>query len=595
MLKKTKSKLKTKKSVHFNESQINENKHTLSKSFEKDKIKSAKSISTIQTDMTSRISTSSTTKKTSLEDFSCIQLLGSGSYAKVVLAKHNLNGKLYAIKKINKNMLNNYEKQHEPHIEKQCLAELKHNNILKLNKTFQDKRNLYFVLEYCSNKDLGYLIRNLGKFDFKLAQFFSAQILSAISYIHQQGIYHRDLKPENIGLDKFLQIKLFDFATAVKINKYFDKKTMRFIDLNEEEKKYIENLSQKNEIEESNIVKIDKYNILLLPRLFVGTPEYISPEALEYKYDLIGPSVDIWAFGIMLYLFFMGRTPFKGKTEIDTLNNIRNVKYDFETFDKTEIPKEAKDLISKILIKDPSKRIGYNSYDYNEIKNHPFFKGINFDNIENEQPPIDNNIKEMLDKLGYNFEKILTEEEIQINLIKELYNEQNEIKEEKKEDEEEESLNIIKSISTKEIGSEIKELKKDLIGKPIEYKEKEKEKEEEKDKNIIINEFLIKKEEDKILLEEKLQKKSPWFHYNTRIVIFYSLGHINYYEPGTKKLKGSFPINTKCKANLIDEYRFEVQTPNRNYFFKNKTKKVANEWTDTINKFIDDLSKKNKE
>ena len=186
-MKKSKSKIKDKK-VHFNENQINETKRTISKSLEKDKIKQAKTIKTVQTDMTSRLSTSSTTKKTSLEDFSIIKLLGTGSYAKVVLAKHNINGKLYALKKINKNMLNNFEKQHEAHIEKQCLAELQNNNILKLNKTFQDKKNLYFILEFCSNKDLGFLLNKLGKLDYNLAQYFSAQIISAISYMHKQGI-----------------------------------------------------------------------------------------------------------------------------------------------------------------------------------------------------------------------------------------------------------------------------------------------------------------------------------------------------------------------------------------------------------------------
>ena len=574
MLEKSQSKLKKKKTVHFKDEQINQEKRTHSKSLEDDKIKSTKSISNNKADMNSRISTSSTTKKTSLEDFTIIQLLGNGSYAKVVLVKHNLNGKLYALKKINKNMLNNYEKQHEAHIEKQCLVELTHNNILKLNKTFQDKKNLYFVLEYCSNKELSYLIRNLRKFDFKLAQFYSAQILSAISYIHKQGIYHRDLKPENIGLDKYMHIKLFDFATAVKIKKYFDKKTMRFIDLNDEEKNYISDLIKKNEIGEDNMVQINNYNILLLSRLFVGTPEYISPEVLECKYDTIGPSVDIWAFGVMIYLFFTGKTPFKGKTELETLNNIKNVKYDFESNDKFDIPEEAKDLISKIFIKDPSKRIGYNSYDYNDIKNHPFFKGINFDNIENEQPPI-SNIKEVLDEFGYNVEKVIHEEENHINLIKEIYNE------EKKNQDNEEEINIIKSISSKNVGNNINLLKKDLIGKTYEYKD------------IIKNE--IKEEEDKIILEEKLQKKSPWFHYNTRLVIFYSKGHINYYEPSSKKLKGTFSINDKCSANLIDEYRFEIHTPNRDYYFKNKAKKVANEWVDKINKFIEGLSKKNKE
>ena len=570
-MKKSKSKIKDKK-VHFNENQINETKRTISKSLEKDKIKQAKTIKTVQTDMTSRLSTSSTTKKTSLEDFSIIKLLGTGSYAKVVLAKHNINGKLYALKKINKNMLNNFEKQHEAHIEKQCLAELQNNNILKLNKTFQDKKNLYFILEFCSNKDLGFLLNKLGKLDYNLAQYFSAQIISAISYMHKQGIYHRDLKPENIGIDKYFHLKIFDFATAVKFNKYFDKKIMRFIDLNKDEEIIIKEKIKKNEIGENNIIKLNNHNILLLSRLFVGTPEYVSPEVLEHDYENIGPSVDIWAFGIILYLFFFGKTPFKGKNEEETLDNIKNIKYNFEEDDKNNISEEAKDLISKILIKDPCKRIGYNSYDYNEIKNHPFFKGINFDNLEKEQKPV-LDIKETLEEFGYQIEKILTEEERHFSIIKELYEEEKEDIDKTKE----ENINI-KSKSEKNIGINIRELKNDLKGKTIEYK------------NIINNEI---KEEDKIIIEEKLQKKSPWFHYNTRLVIFYSKGHIDYFEPNTRKLKGSFIINSQCKANIIDEYRFEIQTLNRNYIFKHKTKKVSNDWVEAINKYIDNLAEKN--
>ena len=547
----SKRKLKDKK-VHFDDNQIKEKKNTLSKSLEKQKIKSVKSmnnLNTIQSDLTSRISTASTTKKTSLEDFTIIKLLGKGSYAKVVLSEHNLNGKFYALKMINKNMLNSLDKQHEAHIEKQCLAELRHNNILKLNKTFQDKKNLYFALEYCSNKDLGCLLNKLGKLDYNLSQYFASQILVALSYMHKAGIYHRDLKPENIGIDKYFQLKLFDFATSIKINKYFDKKTMRFIDLNENEKNYIKEKIEKNEIKEDNIIKLDKYNILLLERLFVGTLEYVSPEVLENKYDIIGPGVDIWSFGVILYTFLFGKNPFKAKTQQETMDNIKNVKYSFDEIkdDKNKNYKEAKDLLSKILIKDPAKRLGYNSYDYNEIKNHPFFKGINFDNLENEQGPVLNNI-EILEQFGYQIEKIIKEEEIEINLMKELYGEEGEEKEKEKENKE--NINNIK----------------------------------------IINEEKEKEDEDKVILEEKLQKKSPWLHYNTRIVKFFSKGHIDYFEPSTKKLKGSFQINIHCQAILIDEYRFEIQTVKRKYIFKNKIKKVANEWVDKINKYIDDLA-----
>ena len=151
------------KRVHFNENQMNEEKnnrrpHSVGKSnnnmTNNIKVTSNNIIS-------SNMSTVSVEKKTTIEDFNIIQELGSGSYAKVILATHLLNGKMYAIKKINKNMLNNFEKQHEVHIEKQILAELRHPNIIKLHKTFQDKKHLYFVLEYCKNKDLAK--KNLNK------------------------------------------------------------------------------------------------------------------------------------------------------------------------------------------------------------------------------------------------------------------------------------------------------------------------------------------------------------------------------------------------------------------------------------------------
>ena len=87
----------------------------------------------------------------------------------------------------------------------------------------------------------------------------------------------------------------------------------------------------------------------------------------------------------MPYLFFTGTTPFNTKKESELLEDIKNVNY---SFDNTDIPDDAKDLISKILIKDPQKRKGYISKDYSEIKNHPFFKGINFDELESQSPPI---------------------------------------------------------------------------------------------------------------------------------------------------------------------------------------------------------------
>lgn len=569
MLKKGNKQRNKSKRVHFNENQIvgdksNRRPHSVGKLHANDNI--TNNIKVTSSKMrSSNISTASTEKKTTIEDFNIIQELGSGSYAKVILARHLLNGKVYAIKKINKNMLNNYEKQHEVHIEKLILSELRHPNIIKLHKTFQDKKHLYFVIEYCKNKDLGRLINILGKFDYKLAKYYAAEILQALSFMHKQNIFHRDVKPENIGLDENMHVKLFDFATSIKTNKYFDLKTNRFIDLDENSIAYI-NENQNNTLE--NIIQVNDHKILLLNQLFVGTPEYVSPEVLEHNYPLIGPSIDIWAFGIMIYLFFTGSTPFKAKEESEILEKIKNVNY---TFEGTDIPKDAQDLISKILIKDPTKRIGYNSSDYEEIKNHPFFKDINFNNFEYEDPPMSDEIKGKLFQFGYfipNVRPINTN-----NDLKELYEDKDNGDDEDDDNCEDDKLVLRLS------SNNFEDLKNNLKGETIEHHIKI-----EKEDN----------EEDVVILEETLQKKSPWLHYNTRVVKLFSKGHIDYYDPKTNQLKGSFVINKNCNVNVIDDFRFEIETINRNYYFKHKNKMVSNEWADKINAFIAKSTKKNK-
>ena len=575
MLKKNNKEKNKNKKVHFDENQINEDKQKRAISAEKKLINQHKAnIQPSSNNMSSRMSTASIQRKTSIEDFTIIQELGEGSYGKVILAKHNLNGKIYAVKKINKNMLSHLEKAYEVHIEKQILAELRHPNILKLHKTFQDKKHLYFALDYCKNKDLSRLINNIGKFDYKLAQFYAAEILSAIIYMHKQGVYHRDLKPENIGLDEDMHLKLFDFATSAKANKYFDIKTMRFVDINDDNDISLIKEQNNNPNLENNIIQIEKYNILLLSHLFVGTPEYVSPEVLEHNYPLIGPGVDIWAFGIMLYLFFTGSTPFKAKKEDETLENIKNVKYSLNNDENIIIPDEAKDLLSKILVKDPRQRIGYNSKDYSEIKSHPFFNGINFENLEFEDPPI-SDIKEKLLQFGYTLPKS-KEEKQSSSIINKLYDDKKDF------DDEDENPDNNENNSQRLSANNFDDLKNNLKGEAIEH-------------DIINEEEKKEEEEDVVILEEKLQKKSPWLHYNTRIVKFFSKGHIDYFDPKTNALKGSFIINANCRVNIVDEYRFEIETINRNYFFKHKNKKIANEWGDKINYFISKCAeKKNK-
>ena len=525
----------------------------------------------ITTENVGKISTASTQQKTTINDFEISTKLGSGSYAKVVLAKHKLNGKIYSIKIINKSTLDKEEKQHEVHIEKYFLATLKHPCILKLHKTFQDSKHLYFVIDFCKNSDLGKLLYNVKTLDYDLAKFYASEILSVLNFMHKDGIYHRDLKPENIGLDNDMHLKLFDFATANYTNKYFDRKTMRFVDIKDPEilnelKTKIKNVTS----EEQALIKIDKYNILLLSHLLVGTPEYVAPEVLEHNYDVIGPSVDIWAFGVILFLFFVGKTPFKGKNENETLDNIKNIKYSFEGVEKN-IPDDVKKIIKKIFVKDPNKRPNSK-----QLMEEDFFKGIDFSMIDCENVPLDK-MKNVLNNLGYSVSSdrnISSNKNIMGNNIQNDFGEDN--KTISGSDDEIEKGGHVKRNSL----NNFDQIKNDLKGIPMEH-------------DVLFDNDVEKSEENNVVMEGILLKKSPWLHYNTRYVKLYSKGYIDYFDPDQKTLRGSFFLNDDCKATMIDQIRFEIVTTNRNFIFKSKIKNSA-DWVDKINELVAIFKKKNK-
>ena len=549
--------------------------------------------------------------KASMSDYDIIKDLGDGSYGKVVLAKSKEDGKQFAIKIIRKDLLNTFDKQYEIHVEKFCLIYLSHPNIIKFNKAFQDKKHLYFVMEYCKNKDLGKLIRKIGTFNFKLAQYYAAEIISAITYMKKRGVYHRDLKPENIGIDEDMHLKILDFATSNMENKYFDKKLMKFVEIEKAEydKAYNE-MKQRKSLKENNdtidYVIIDGHKILNLKEKFVGTAEYISPEVLENKFDLIGPGVDIWAFGVMLYLFFAGVTPFKGKNDDETLENIKKVNYSWtiiKNHEKIEIniPKEAKDLIQKILIKDPTQRIGYNSKDYSEIKSHPFFKGINFDTLSEEPIPL-NKAFSLLESLGYidnNDIAVEKDDDIYINV---LNNSDDKIMDEQ---------HSTGSMDNAELRLTNKKLTFDRFQSFRMSFFPKKENKLNKNENMIIenndeinnNLIVTMSKSDKhnktidndiILIEDILYKKSPFVYYNKRYCKLFSKGHLDYYHFPTKVFKGSIIINENSKVNPIDDYRFELISQNKIYHFKHISKRITDDWTENINKIILDKIKMSK-
>ncbi|CCJ30781.1 unnamed protein product [Pneumocystis jirovecii] len=285
--------------------------------------------------------------KKNIKDFILGRTLGEGSYSTVIAAKDKQTSKEYAIKILDKRHIIKEKKVKYVYIEKDTLNKLgNHPGIVQLYYTFQDERNLYFVLSLASNGELLNFVKHLGSLNEECTRYYGAQILDAVHYIHSCGIIHRDLKPENVLLDDKMKIKITDFGTA----KILESPTKTI-----------------NEIPEGkngNNIK-ENENKLSRANSFVGTAEYVSPELLIDK--VAYKSSDIWAYGCIIYQLFVGRPPFKASNEYQTFQKIINLKYQFPS----NFPPNAKDLCERILILDPQKRLTIE-----ELKSHKFFDGM---------------------------------------------------------------------------------------------------------------------------------------------------------------------------------------------------------------------------
>ncbi|KOB74756.1 Phosphoinositide-dependent kinase 1 [Operophtera brumata] len=298
--------------------------------------------------------------KRTADDYIFGKLIGDGCYSTVFLAKDIHSGKEYAIKVCEKNLIIRRKKREYIKREKDALNMLFNvpHGFVKLYCTFQDVDRLYFVLSYAKNGELLTHINRVGSFKLNVAKHYAAELLVALEKMHAKGIIHRDLKPENILLDENMHLRIADFGTA----KLMDPEAIRTTTKNIE-----------NDTQNERSRKIS----------FVGTPQYVSPELLHDCVDT--RASDLWAFGCIVYQMISGLPPFRAATEFLTFQKVLKMDYEFpEGF-----PADAKDLVEKILVLDHTQRLGSDDKGdmYGSIRNHPFFDGIDWDNLCEQTPP----------------------------------------------------------------------------------------------------------------------------------------------------------------------------------------------------------------
>eukprot|EP01117_Protostelium_nocturnum_P013516 TRINITY_DN5049_c0_g1_i1.p1 TRINITY_DN5049_c0_g1~~TRINITY_DN5049_c0_g1_i1.p1 ORF type:complete len:441 (+),score=112.84 TRINITY_DN5049_c0_g1_i1:169-1491(+) len=307
-----------------------------------------------------------------VKDFTFGRVLGEGAYGAVVLGKENESGREYAIKMLEQRHLMKEKKVKYAATERDILTRCaNHPHIVKLFYTFKDDQYLYYVLELCSNGELLGHINKAGSFDEHCAAFYTAEIVSALEFLHNNGIIHRDLKPENLLMDESMHIKLTDFGTA-------------------------------------KIIGTEKH---ARSNSFVGTAEYVSPELLKNK--VTSKSSDLWALGCIIYQMIAGRPPFRGPNDYMVFEKVMSHALVFPA----GFPETPKDLINKLLVVEPDERLGARAFA--DLKAHPFFRNVNWKDLQNQSPPA---MKPGPNKLVFE-EDVIAEEEAKRKKMQEEENE----------------------------------------------------------------------------------------------------------------------------------------------------------------------------
>ena len=279
-----------------------------------------------------------------LEDFQIKKVIDKGSFGKVFLVVNRKNGRQYAMKRIRKDILINKGQVQNTKNERDILLNIEHPFLLGMDYVFQNDFRLYFFLDYIKGGNLYDHLYKVRRFPEKIVQFFSAQIALALGYLHSRKIMHRDLKPENVLLHEDGYLCLADFGLA----------------------KFMQDSADQT------------YS-------FCGTAEYLAPEILRMKGH--GMGVDWWTFGILVYEMTTGRPPFMDKNHHKLGMLIREGPIIFPDPVRHKIPMSdaLKDLISRLLERDQDKRLGCQGRDFQEIREHAFFKDFDFDALESKQ------------------------------------------------------------------------------------------------------------------------------------------------------------------------------------------------------------------
>lgn len=327
-----------------------------------------------------------------LRQLKVITALGRGAKGVVFLVQtESSNGELLALKTISKASIENRRKSSDGShyrrisFEQEVLSCFQYPLLPKLRGVLSTENIVGYAIDYCPGRDLHSLrMKQTEKmFSDDIIRFYAAELVLALGYLHGLGIVYRDLKPDNVMIQENGHLMLVDFDLSTKLSAKTGEPSpvAKSVPKPAPRKKrsvlafYRRSNSGISPVDLMNSDKLEmepvnsECNSATKSNSFVGTEEYLAPEVIQGNgHDF---AVDWWCLGVMLYEMLYGATPFKGTNRKETFYRILS-----KSPDLVGEPTRLRDLIGKLLEKDPKQRISLE-----KIKGHDFFSGMDWDLI----------------------------------------------------------------------------------------------------------------------------------------------------------------------------------------------------------------------
>jgi len=322
-------------------------------------------------------------KEITIGDFELLKVIGTGAFGIVRLCRHKGTGEIRAMKQMNKKEMVFKNQVHHVRAEKEALSSAKDDWVIGLHYTFQDDQYLYMVMDYLPGGDLMTHLMRKDTFSEEETRFYIAELVEAIDYIHTNLHYiHRDIKPDNIVFDIDGHIHLLDFGLC----KYQPPEPAQGEGVP---------TGSSADSQSSPSYRRARHPPREKMQSVVGTPDYMGPEV--YKKAPYGKECDMWSLGIIMFEMLFGGPPFSDERHDPSVTSARVMHWRrwFHIPPDPHVSSEARDLL-KGLICDPTDRLSAD-----QIRVHPFFRGLDFKRLRSMAPPIKPIVKGPLDTSNF--------------------------------------------------------------------------------------------------------------------------------------------------------------------------------------------------